>query len=156
MRDLEKELRGWDGDWPPCWRPKPGDILVGRVLRYDQATTTYGDVRTVIVEKEDGTGKVSIFLSQEVLRREFERQKPKAGERIGVKFGGRHESKGYNLWALICDREETEPDFSPLGGEHGDADDQHDGDPFASIPSPYAQETVQRSPAPPRPAPGRR
>lgn len=137
-RDLERELieRG-DNDWAPCWRPKPGETLIGTVRRYDVGQNQFGEVRTVTIEREDGTGPVSVWLSSEVLRREFERQRPKIGERVGIRFIGRHPERQYNRWAVITDREEGEPDFRPLGGERGDAEDlqpatQDPTDPFTA------------------------
>jgi len=115
MRDLAKELDEW-GEWPPAWKPAPGEVLLGRVLRYSVGAGQYGPVRTCLLEKGDGS-RVSVWLSSCVLLSLFERERPRVGERIGLKFLGRHETKGYKKFGLIVDREEQEPDFSPLGGE---------------------------------------
>jgi hypothetical protein len=114
MRDLRKELLEW-GDWPPAWRPEPGDILVGRVVAYHQGYTVYGPVRTAIIEQDDGD-RVTVWLSSTVLLNEFAKLKPKPGERIGLKYLGMHPDRGYHRYKLLVDRDEP-LEFTPLGGE---------------------------------------
>jgi hypothetical protein len=41
MRDLRSELLHEPEDWPPAWRPKPGDILIGTLRRYAQGYTAF-------------------------------------------------------------------------------------------------------------------
>ena len=117
MRDLKRELDEFE-DWPPAWRPEPGDVLVGKILRYDQGHTDYGPVRTVIVETDAGD-RLSVWLSSTVLLNEFARLKPKVGERIGIKYLGMHAERGYHRWRLVVDREEDGA-FTPLGGERNE------------------------------------
>jgi len=114
MRDLLRELNEWD-EWPPAWKPEPGDILVGKVLHYDKGYTPYGEVRTCIVEQDDGE-RVSLWLSTTVLLDQFKRLRPRIGERIGLKYLGKHPDLGYHRYRLIVDRDEP-LDFTPLGGE---------------------------------------
>ena len=115
-RDIERELNEWDGNWPACWRPKEGETLVGTIRMYSTGQSVYGPVRTVIVERSNGE-RVSLWLSSTVLLACFQQQKPKVGERIGLKYLGKHPEKGYRRYRLVVDREEQEPNFSPLGGE---------------------------------------
>lgn len=115
MRDLVRELTEWGDEWPPAWKPKPGDILTGRVLCYDKGVTPYGEVRTCIVEQDDGE-RVSLWLSTTVLLDQFKRLKPGIGERIGLKYLGKHSDLGYHRYRLVVDREEP-LSFEPLGGE---------------------------------------
>jgi hypothetical protein len=128
MRDLERELDGWDGNWPPSWRPREGETLVGRLVRYGTAPGVYGPVRTAIVERDSGD-RLTIWLSSQVLLALFEEQAPQVGERIGLKYAGRHPEKGYHRYALLVDRPEAGPlAFTPLGGER---DPEAREDPFA-------------------------
>jgi hypothetical protein len=120
-RDLLRELEDWDG-WPEAWNPKPGDNLVGVVRRYDQGQSMYGPVHTVIVEREGLGELVSVWLSSTVLLALFRQHRPKVGERIGVRYLGKHPEKGYRRYVLLVDRPEADPTFAPLGGEAG-ADD---------------------------------
>jgi hypothetical protein len=115
MRDLHRELDTWDG-YPPAWRPKPGDILVGFIDSFDIGHTSYGPVRTVIVTVEATNEKVSLWLSSTVLLDQFKRQQPQPREKIGLKYLGKDPDKGYHRYRLLVDR--TEPlTFEPLGGE---------------------------------------
>jgi hypothetical protein len=118
MRDLQGELEGWTG-YPPAWKPTPGAVLVGFIDGYDVGHTAYGPVRTVIITEEATNTKRSLWLSSTVLLDLFQRQKPKPGERIGLKYLGKNQEKGYHRYHLIVDRPET-GDFSPLGGEEDD------------------------------------
>src|SRR5262249_19085667 len=116
MRDLHRELDTWEG-YPPAWRPKPGDILVGYVISYDTGHTPYGEVRTVILAEERSNEHVSLWLNSTVLLDQFQKQKPRSGERISLKYLGKDAEKGYHRYRLVVDRLETEMDFTPLGGE---------------------------------------
>lgn len=127
MRDLFQELEDYTGEFPPAWRPEPGDVLVGKVVRYDRGFTMYGEVRTVTIERDNGE-RVAVWLSSTVLLNEFAKQKPKPGERIGLKYLGMHPDRGYHRYKLIVDREEP-LEFTPLGGEAkvpAGADDDED------------------------------
>jgi hypothetical protein len=120
-RDLERELMEWNGEWPAAWRPREGETLIGRIVRYSTGQSAYGPVHTCIVERADGS-RVSLWLSSTVLLSLFQQQRPKVGEQIGLKYCGKHPEKGYRRFHLVVDRPEQEPDFSPLGGERGEAD----------------------------------
>lgn len=115
MRDLWRELKDWT-DWPPAWKPEPGDVLVGTVERYDIGQTQYGPVRTCTIRTDQGE-RLAIWLSTTVLLDQFRRERPKPGERIGVKYLGKHPEHGYHRYRLIVDRPQQEADFDPLGGE---------------------------------------
>jgi hypothetical protein len=117
MRNLERELEELE-DWAPAWKPKPGDTLVGTLLRYDTGHTPFGPVRTATIRKADGE-RVSVWLSNTVLLNEFARLKPKPGERIGLKYLGTHRERRYHRFRLLVDRPDGEPSFEPLGGETG-------------------------------------
>lgn len=114
MEALDEEAEGW----PASWNPEPGDNLVGTIRRYSTGPSAYGPVRTVIIER-DNKERVSLWLSSTVLLDLFKRDKPKVGERIGVRYLGKHPEKKYRRWALVVDRDGSEPDFAPLGGEQG-------------------------------------
>jgi hypothetical protein len=115
MRDLFQELEDYTGEFPPAWKPEPGDILVGKVLHYDKGFSLYGEVRTCIVEQDDGE-RVSLWLNSTVLLDQFKRLRPRIGERIGLKYLGMHPERGYHRFKLLVDREEPLT-FEPLGGE---------------------------------------
>jgi len=116
MRDLRAELDQFTGVYPQAWTPSEGDVLIGTVKCYGQGQNQYGPVRICTVEQEEG-GLVSVWLSSTVLLSLFRQQKPKVGERIGIKYAGKHPEKGYKMYTLIVDRGDITPDFEPLGGE---------------------------------------
>jgi hypothetical protein len=124
-RDLERELDEQSNQWPDSWRPRDGEILCGRVVRYATGPTKYGTCHTCILERDDGA-RVSVWLSSTVLLDLFRKERPKVGERVGIKSLGKHPEKGYRRWSLVVDRPDAEPDFSPLGGE--DAEPTRRGD----------------------------
>ncbi len=93
MRDLRRELMEWDG-WPASWRPEPGDVLVGRVLHYDRGFTPYGEVRTCIVEEDDGR-RWSVWLSSTVLLDLFKRERPQVRGVVSATRGNHGQSLAY-------------------------------------------------------------
>src|SRR5262249_20763774 len=96
MRDLHTELTRLPDEWPPAWKPAPGEILVGKVQRYAQGPTPYGWVHTVLVQEERTGDLWSLWLSSTVLLQQFQQQRPQPGERIGLKYQGKDFEKGYH------------------------------------------------------------
>jgi hypothetical protein len=120
MRDLQGELESWVG-WPPAWKPRVNEVLIGFIESYDVGFTPYGEVRTVILAEEKTGEKRSLWLSSTVLLEQFKRQHPRPGERIGLKYLGQHPDKHYHRYRLVVDRPTEGQDFSPLGGEEDDS-----------------------------------
>lgn len=114
MRDLRTELEEFDG-YPPSWRFKEGDIVVGRILSYQQAQTNYGPGWVCVIEEEK-LGRLSIWLTSVVLVDCFRKLKPRIGERIGIRCLGRDPMKDYWRFALKVDRPQAEPDFETMQG----------------------------------------
>ena len=111
-RDLYAELEDFDGTYPKSWLPKPGDIIVGRILRYTSGRTDYGKYPIAVVEDAKTKQPRSVWLMHQVLRNEFEDQQPKVGETIGIKCLPKSE-KGYKRYVLRVKRDEPSvPDFS--------------------------------------------
>ena len=109
-RNLRDELKKEDGTYPTSWRPRPGDIITGRVIKYTSATGNFGPVTICVLDEEESGERRSIWLMHEVLRREFEQQQPKPGERVGIKYLGVAD-KGYHKYKLMVDRPDAMPDF---------------------------------------------
>ena len=145
-RNLEAELNEADTEWPPCWRPQEGETLVGTILRYSSGQTQYGPCRTAILQRADGK-RVSLWLSSVVLLSLFEREKPRPGEKVGLRYLGKHPTKNYKRFALVVDRPEAPLDFSPLGGEQGQGRAERTTDRG----HPYAAATIGRPSGPPPP-----
>jgi hypothetical protein len=115
LRDLKHELDTWTG-YPPAWKPKAGDVLVGFIDGYDIGHTPYGDVRTCLITDEATNEKRSLWLSSTVLLDLFHKHHPTPGERFALKYFGKDSDKGYHRYRLVVDRPGG-VDFSPLGGE---------------------------------------
>jgi hypothetical protein len=115
-RDLRGELEDFTGEYPRSWIAKVGDVVVGRVERYSEGSTPYGRCPIVVVADEITGELMSIWLMHTVLRNEFSEQKPKPGERVGIKRLPDSE-RGYKKFALRVDRGPTAdvPDFSQYG-----------------------------------------
>jgi hypothetical protein len=118
-------MQNWYGtlphgdDWPPTWRPQPGEVLTGVIDRYTVSKTPQGFVRTVIVTEEWTGAQVSLRLASTSLLALFAQHQPQPGERIDVRYRWQAPGDGYQRWRLLLDRPET-LDFSPLGGEVSD------------------------------------
>jgi hypothetical protein len=117
--DLRQRLEEWPDEAPRSWRPNIGSVLVGRVIRYDRAESSYGPCWVCVVEEPESGDFITIWLSATVLMAEFKRKKPTPGEMIGVKRPSVVE-KHYERFRLIVVARETAegiPDFdeSPPG-----------------------------------------
>ena len=108
---LRQELaESWHSQENP---PKVGDILIGEILAVDIGQNTYGPYPIITVADEDdneqpkawhGFGTVGI--------NQFNRQRPKAGERIRIECTQVAQSKGtfgdYTAWSLRIQRDLTD------------------------------------------------
>jgi hypothetical protein len=125
-RDLAKELDAWKG-YPPAWRPQTGEILVGRLVDVSIAPNSYGgSTRVVTIEREDEAGRVAVWLGNVGLLGLFQREQPRIGDRLGLRFLGTVTTKAgrpCKRYHLIVDRPQAAAlDFSSLGSEDSDED----------------------------------
>jgi hypothetical protein len=103
---LYARLERWE-DFPPAWKPIPGEILVGTVEGYDTWEGKYGTVKVTILRDETAGGLVSVYLSLTVLLGEFTKLRPRIGEMIGIRYLGKDEDRGYlfqpirRTWARV-------------------------------------------------------
>lgn len=111
-RDLAAELAYEDNSWPESWKPEPGDLLVGKLIRKGVRKTRYGPTEVAVVETDDHA-RFCVWLSSTVLKGCFDQENPEPGDRVGIRYNGRHETKGYHLYALVVDRGERVPPRSP-------------------------------------------
>lgn len=113
------------------WRPEPGDSLIGTVEGYSQRPTKFqASVWVAEIRRESDSKLIDVWFFWRVLLAEFQRHRPKVGDRIGIRYVGVHQD-GYKIFRLIVDCPPGEaPDFAVLGGE-----DQ--------------QQPARRAPAPP-------
>ena len=104
VRDLRKELE-MIGDEPSrTWHPEVGDVIVGRLVTYDQGSTKFGECRIAVLQEEPTDELCEVWLGHAVLKNEFERQQPTVGERVGIRRLA-DSDKGYKRYKLLIDRE---------------------------------------------------
>jgi hypothetical protein len=102
--ELEQERR--EKEWAETWKPQePGDMLVGTLEGYDQATTDFGTYRVAHIRDEEGVLR-GLWLMHSVLQDEWEEAAPEVGERVGVQYHGKRsgENYDYHMWAAKVDR----------------------------------------------------
>ncbi len=115
-RALEED----EGEFAEAWLPKPGEMLVGTLARYERGSTSYGPCAIAIVEDETSGKQWGLWILHEVLKQEFTDLRPVPGERIGVKrLPDARNAAGqpYAKWLLRVDRpsgEQPIPDFGAI------------------------------------------
>jgi hypothetical protein len=115
--------------YAPAWKPAVGESLIGEVAALSRRTGDYGDYPIVTVRQDDGA-ELAWHAYHHVGRTQLGEQRPKVGERIGVKYCGQREGAGgtsYHDYKLIIERQRRD-DFWASGPEL-DADDD-DAPPF--------------------------
>jgi hypothetical protein len=96
----------------PGWRPEPGDVLIGRVIGFDERPGFAGVMYPIIeVERDDGE-RVAVHAFHTVLRDELARHKPKRGDRLGIAYHGERRTgdgdNTYQLYRVRVVRNETD------------------------------------------------
>ncbi len=82
--ELEQERR--EKEWAETWKPDgPGDMLIGTLEGYDQATTDFGTYRVAHIRDEEGALR-GLWLMQNVLQEEWEEAASEVEERMGVQY----------------------------------------------------------------------
>jgi hypothetical protein len=106
-------------DWPPPWRPQPGEVLTGVIAHYGIGQTPSGQVWAVVVAREPTGEPVSLWLASTSLLSLFAQHQPQRGQRIDVRYRWHAPGHAFQRWRLMVDRPGT-VDFAPLGGEVSD------------------------------------
>jgi hypothetical protein len=112
MATLDDRL---DADYAAAWRPNPGDKVIGTVTALDVRDGTYGAYPIVTLDTEDG--EVALHCFHEVLANELAKIAPKIGDRVGVKYAGKHPERGYHIYRVQRDGDDTEFAWGRFGGE---------------------------------------
>ena len=112
-RDLRRELQADTAGRHDLamWNPQPGDIITGRLAGYVSRQTKRGPARIAVIDTDDGERR-GVWVTSTVLKGHFEQEAPRPGDRLGIKYGGRHETKGYHLFSFVIERAEGN-DFQP-------------------------------------------
>jgi len=119
--DFERSLAKEDGTFPESWMSQPGDWISGVVVRYQRGETKFGSCWIAVLECRNDEGQpyhLGIWLAHTVLLDQFKQQRPKRGERVGIKRLRDHETKNYARYIVRVDRPAADdlPDWNALDG----------------------------------------
>jgi hypothetical protein len=97
------------------WRPKPGDVLVGTVLRISEGVSTYNDgsVYPIVAVKTEGGEVVNIHCFHTVLKSEMAKARPARGDRIGVRYEGKPDGRSYEMYKVAVEKPDGKPQGEP-------------------------------------------
>lgn len=83
------------------WAPEKGSYIVGKYMGVRKCNVSKGEGIAIVIEDEISLDRIMIWRSA-ILKKEFEKQKIKEGERVGLKYHGR--SGKTHLWGVLVDR----------------------------------------------------
>ncbi len=129
MTTLDDRL---DSDYADAWRPQVGEKVVGTVTALDVREGTYGEYP--IVTLDTGNSEVAVHCFHEVLANELAKIAPKIGDRVGIKYAGKHPERGYHLYRVRRDGDDTEFAWNRFSGDEPAAAPA----PASDVPSDFA------------------
>jgi hypothetical protein len=108
-----------------AWRPDQDDeaLLVGEVVDIDSGSSEYQGTYPILTIRKDDGEEVAVHAFHTVIKNELIRQRPKAGERIGIKFLGEQPTKpgspykSFIGYRVKVDRAAGDYDWSQVGAE---------------------------------------
>lgn len=111
MSDLTDRL---DADYPPAWRPKPDEKIVGTVLEVEMFDR--GEYQPYpILTLDTGQGNVAVHCFHTVLKNELAKKAPQPGDRLGIKYLGKSD-KGYESYRVVMETSREAPvNWSKIG-----------------------------------------
>ncbi len=87
-----------------AWKPAPGETVIGELIAVAWNDAGWGEYPICTLRRDDGSA-VAVHAFRQVLQRELAEQRPRLGERIGIRHLGRADS-GYYRYRLAVDRAE--------------------------------------------------
>lgn len=96
---LDREVSTWEPE-------NPGDQVIGTITDIGEWEGDYGVSPTLTIADDNGDEHV-VFCSNSVLRRNFERQRPAVGDRVGIRYLGEAVGKSgrsYRNYRFVLDR----------------------------------------------------
>jgi len=110
FRNMMEEAN--DGN-PTVWRPKSGDLLLGRLVAFfPSVRTDYGFIDQAHIREEDSGRLYAVWIGPTVLRAQWEAETPVKGERVAIKYFGqrtpREGDHAYHVYRVEVDRRRTE------------------------------------------------
>ncbi len=92
------------------WRPKPGDVLIGTVVRVSEGVSTYGEGTYPIVSVKTDDGEVvNAHAFHAVLKSELAKARPARGDRIGIRYEGKPPDRSYEMYKVAIEKPDAKP-----------------------------------------------
>jgi hypothetical protein len=88
-----------DRDFAPAWRFEPGGKLVGEVIGLTERAGNFGRYPIVTLRTDNGD-EFAVHAFHEVLARNLAQVAPEVGDRIGIKYLGKHPERGYHAYRV--------------------------------------------------------
>lgn len=108
LEKLEQEEKQREqGKWTTFfWKPRPGEVLVGTVVKMGETITAYGEKEFLDVQTEDGQ-VYTVFLTP-VLQKLVQEKNVQEGQRVAIKFLGiktssKNKKKTYKDFVLVVE-----------------------------------------------------
>lgn len=109
---------------PAPWLPEPGGRLVGRVVEVGQRESRFGGTYPVVAVLTDSGEELLVHAYHTVLKGELAAQRPRPGDRIGIKYLGPDSGRGYERYRVIVDRTGALGDPDPPWDHYAEEADQ--------------------------------
>jgi hypothetical protein len=121
-RGLEDRLREQRAE---TWKPEPGGLVIGTLDEVRWLVSSYDgrDYPLLVIHAEPDGRAVGVHVLHQVLRDELRAQKPRIGERIGIRYLGRVDNR-YEGYKLAVDRAEPAEVAWDGPADQGDAPGQ--------------------------------
>ena len=87
-KDLRGDLEKWTPSVAPAWNPAEGEVLVGRVKSAEVVEGNFGQQTQAVIWDEDTGEDVLVYIGRKSLVEAWEKEAPKVGDRVGIKFHG--------------------------------------------------------------------
>jgi hypothetical protein len=123
-----------DASFAPAWRPDVDDQLVGEVVALSEHDGGFG-AYPIVTLRRDGGEEVAVHCIHYVLSSELAKLRPKAGDRLAIKFLGKLAKKSgtgsYNGYRVVSDAVSGGVNWA----KYGDADDGDEETGGSDLPS---------------------
>lgn len=127
--DRERERR--EEGFPDSWKPDAGDVIEGKFVSHNMASTKYGDVVVMVLEDENGV-RHSVWTMHTALRKRMAELRPRIGDTLAIQYEGMVEGQrggnSFHSYLVVSDREaqpeSDTPDFGDGRPPERQVDDQ--------------------------------
>ena len=119
MRDVNTTLELWAGG-RPAWSPRPGETVVGVVMRYDRRAASTGPLVVVTLATAGGQ-PLCVGLGSPPLLHAFQRLLPQPGDRIALRCVADDAPATEPYFQLLVDRPTGGPERAVMDGDDEEA-----------------------------------